>query len=375
MNRILEISPRDRLARVQPGVVTHDFHRAVAKMGLFYPPDPASSYFCTLGGNVATNAGGPSGVKYGVTRDYLLGLTLAVPSGDVLVTGGRSYKNVTGYDFTHFICGSEGMLGALTEITVKILPKPEAVRTLLALYSDVGPATEGVAQIMGNAIIPATLEFMDRNFLETVDQLFGFGFPKEVGAALLIEVDGPEVLVGPQAAAILDLCTKGGALTIQAAESPEEREKLWKARRAGTAALVREAKYVASLDFCVPVSAISQAVREIQEIGRRYDMKVVVIGHAGDGNLHPMFFYDPDDPRQAETYAVLEAELVRSILKLSGTLSGEHGIGLEKAQYLSLEKAPFELQLSRRVKMAFDPNLIMNPGKCEWATKTDRELP
>jgi glycolate oxidase len=228
---------------------------------------------------------------------------------------------------------------------------------------------------MGNAIIPATLEFMDRNFLETVDQLFGFGFPKEVGAALLIEVDGPEVLVGPQAAAILDLCTKGGALTIQAAESPEEREKLWKARRAGTAALVREAKYVASLDFCVPVSAISQAVREIQEIGRRYDMKVVVIGHAGDGNLHPMFFYDPDDPRQAETYAVLEAELVRSILKLSGTLSGEHGIGLEKAQYLSLEKAPFELQLSRRVKMAFDPNLIMNPGKCEWATKTDRELP
>jgi glycolate oxidase len=325
MNRILEISPRDRLARVQPGVVTHDFHRAVAKMGLFYPPDPASSYFCTLGGNVATNAGGPSGVKYGVTRDYLLGLTLAVPSGDVLVTGGRSYKNVTGYDFTHFICGSEGMLGALTEITVKILPKPEAVRTLLALYSDVGPATEGVAQIMGNAIIPATLEFMDRNFLETVDQLFGFGFPKEVGA--------------------------------------------------GTAALVREAKYVASLDFCVPVSAISQAVREIQEIGRRYDMKVVVIGHAGDGNLHPMFFYDPDDPRQAETYAVLEAELVRSILKLSGTLSGEHGIGLEKAQYLSLEKAPFELQLSRRVKMAFDPNLIMNPGKCEWATKTDRELP
>lgn len=363
MNRILEISPRDRLARVQPGVVTHDFHRAVAKMGLFYPPDPASSYFCTLGGNVATNAGGPSGVKYGVTRDYLLGLTLAVPSGDVLVTGGRSYKNVTGYDFTHFICGSEGMLGALTEITVKILPKPEAVRTLLALYSDVGPATEGVAQIMGNAIIPATLEFMDRNFLETVDQLFGFGFPKEVGAALLIEVDGPEVLVGPQAAAILDLCTKGGALTIQAAESPEEREKLWKARRAGTAALVREAKYVASLDFCVPVSAISQAVREIQEIGRRYDMKVVVIGHAGDGNLHPTIIFQAGDERSRAAAGAAFDAIVRDALALGGSISGEHGIGSLKPGYLTAMLGATERELMRRIKASFDPRGILNPGR------------
>jgi glycolate oxidase len=356
MNQILEISPMDRLARVQPGVVTRDFQMAVARKGFFYPPDPASSFFCTLCGNVATNAGGPSGVKYGVTRDYLLGLTLAAPSGDILATG-------------------EGMLGAITEITVKLLPRPEAVRTLLAFYADVAPAVEGVAQIMGNGIIPATLEIMDRNFLEAVDSLYGFGFPKGAGAALLIEVDGPEVLVGPQAEAILELCTRGGALAVQSARSPEEREKLWKGRRSGTAALVRQAKFMVTLDFCVPISSIAQAVREVQEIGRRHDLRTVVIGHAGDGNLHPLFFYDPDEPRQARAYAELEAELVRSILKLSGTLSGEHGIGLEKAHYLSLEKAPFELELSRRMKMAFDPNLIMNPGKCEWAAPAGPDQP
>lgn len=375
MNRILEFSALDRLARVQPGVVTRDFQRAVARKGFFYPPDPASSPFCTLGGNVATNAGGPSGVKYGVTRDYLLGLTLAAPSGDILITGGRSFKNVTGYDFTHFLCGSEGMLGVITEITFKLLPKPEALQTLLAFYPDVEAAVGTVAQIIGTGVIPATLEIMDRNFLEAVDRLYGFGFPEGAGAALLIEVDGPEVLVGFQARAILELCHKGGVLTVQAAETAEEREKLWKARRSGTAALVRQSKFLVTLDFSVPISAIAEAVREVQEIATRYDLKVVVIGHAGDGNLHPLFIYDPDDPRQAKAYAAGEAELVRNILKLSGTLSGEHGIGLEKAHYLGLEKSPYELELSRRVKQAFDPKMIMNPGKCEWAAPTSTNRP
>lgn len=367
MDRILEVAPLDRLARVQPGVVTRDFQRAMLRKGLFYPPDPASSPFCTIGGNVATNAGGPSGVKYGVTRDYLLGLTLAAPTGDVLVTGGRTIKNVTGYDFTHFLCGSEGMLGVITEITVKLLPKPEAVRTLLAIYPDTESAVEAVSRIIGNAIIPATLEIMDRNFLEAVDRLYGFGFPEGAGAALLIEVDGPEKLVVDQARAVLDLCFKSGVLTVQSAESPEEREKLWKARRSGTAALVRQSKFLVTLDFSVPISRIARAVRDVQEIGRRYRLNTVVIGHAGDGNLHPLFIYDPDDPAQAEAYAAAENELVRHILELSGTLSGEHGIGLEKAHYLGLEKSPYELQLSRRMKQAFDPKMIMNPGKCEWA--------
>ena len=375
MNRILEFSALDRLARVQPGVVTRDFRRAVARKGFFSPPDPASSPFCTLGGNVATNAGGPSGVKYGVTRDYLLGLTLAAPSGDLLVTGGRSFKNVTGYDFTHFLCGSEGMLGVITEITLKLLPKPETVQTLLAMYADVEAAVEGVAEIIGSGVIPATLELMDRNFLEAVDRLYGFGFPEGAGAALLIEVDGPEVLVGIQAEAILDFCRKGGALSVEMAATAEEREKLWKARRSGTAALARQAKFLVTLDFSVPISAIAEAVREVQGVGRRYDLEVVVIGHAGDGNLHPLFIYDPDEPRQAEAYAAAEAELVRNILRLSGTLSGEHGIGLEKAHYLGLEKSPFEIELSRRLKQAFDPKLIMNPSKCEWAAVSGAKRP
>lgn len=375
MNRILEFSSLDRLARVQPGVVTRDFQRAAARKGFHYPPDPASSPFCTLGGNVATNAGGPSGVKYGVTRDYLLGLILAAPSGDLLVTGGRSFKNVTGYDFTHFLCGSEGMLGVITEITLKLLPQPEAVQTLLAHYPSVETAVEGVARIIGNSIVPATLEIMDRNFLEAVDRLYGLGFPEGTGAALLIEVDGPAVLVGLQAREIHDLCHRGGALSVQTATTTEERELLWKARRSGTAALVRQSKFLVTLDFSVPISAIAEAVREVQEMGRRYELNVVVIGHAGDGNLHPLIIYDPDDPRQAVAYAEGEAELVRKILKLSGTLSGEHGIGLEKAHYLELEKSPFELELSRRVKQAFDPKLIMNPGKCEWATVSGKNRP
>lgn len=367
MNKILEISPLDRLARVQPGVVTADFQKTVLRRGLFYPPDPASSPFCTIGGNAATNAGGPSGVKYGVTRDYLLGLTMAAPSGDVLVTGGRSMKSVTGYDFTHFICGSEGMLGVISEVTIKLLPKPEAVRTLLAFYPDVESAVESVALIISSGIIPKTLELMDQNFLSAVDALYHFDFPEGLGAGLLIEVDGPTLLVDSQAGSILDLCARGRAKTVQSAQNEEEREKLWRARRSGTAALVRQSKFLVTMDIAIPISGIAQAVQEIQDLGRKFSIHVVIIGHAGDGNLHPMFIYDPDDPKQAEAFLNAEKGLYEIMVRLRGTLSGEHGIGIEKAHYLSLEKSAYELDLSRRMKEVFDPKRIMNPGKCEWA--------
>lgn len=367
MTQILEVSPLDRLARVQPGVVTADFQKAVLRKGLFYPPDPASSPFCTIGGNVATNAGGPSGVKYGVTRDYLLGLTMAATSGDVLVTGGRSMKNVTGYDFTHFLCGSEGMLGVITEVTVKLLPRPEDVRTLLAFYPDTESAVGSVASIIAAGIIPKTLELMDRNFIRTVDALYNLDFPEGAGAALLIEVDGPAVLVEDQARSILDRCTREGAMAVQSATGDEDRQKLWRARRSGTAALVRQSKFLVTMDIAVPISAIAQAVRDIQDIGRRFSIQVVIIGHAGDGNLHPMFIYDPDDPAQTKAFADAERALYETTLRLRGTLTGEHGVGVEKAHYLGLEKSPYELQLSRRMKEVFDPKRIMNPGKCEWA--------
>jgi glycolate oxidase len=367
MNQILEINVVDRLGRVQPGVVTQDFQKAVAARGLFYPPDPASSPFCTLGGNVATNAGGPRGVKYGVTRDYLLGLTLVLPGGRVLTTGGRSMKNVTGYDFTHFICGSEGQLGVISEITFKLLPHPECVHTVLVLYQNLADAVGSVMQILGAGIIPSTLELMDDHFLKAVDRIYGLDFPAEIGAALLIEVDGPERTVIDQTAAIVRLVQANGARDVRRAETSKDREKLWEARRFGTAALVRQARFLVTLDFSVPISRIHEAVTTIHSVARQQDLEVVIIGHAGDGNLHPMFIYDPTDDTQAAAFKAAEATLCEAMIRISGTLTGEHGVGIEKAAYLSLEKSSLEIELSRQVKQVFDPNLIMNPGKCEWA--------
>lgn len=367
MNRILEIDPVDRLARVQPGVITWDLQKAVARLGLFYPPNPTSSRYCTMGGNTATNAGGPSGVKYGVTRDYLLGLSLAVPGGEVLVTGGRALKNVTGYDFTHFLCGSEGMLGALTEITVRLIPQPESVRTLLAYHPDVETAVHNVTEVLARGIVPSTMELMDGNFMAAVSGLYDLQFPHGAGAALLIEVDGFARIIDEQSEAVAEVCERSGALKTYRASNAVERERLWTARRMGTAALVRSSTFLVTLDFSVPISRIPRAVKTIQDLGREHGLKVVIIGHAGDGNLHPMFIYDPGDPDQMHAYRRVERSLGAAMVALGGTLTGEHGVGLEKAAHLKLEKSAFELELSRRVKRTFDPHLIMNPGKCEWA--------
>ncbi|MHB8763454.1 MAG: FAD-binding oxidoreductase [Deferrisomatales bacterium] len=364
MNRLLEVNPADRLARAEAGVVTADLQRAAAKCGLFYPPNPTSAAYCTLGGNVATNAGGASGVKYGVTRDYLLGLTAVAAEGEVFRTGGRCLKDVAGYDLTRLLCGSEGRLAVVTEVTVRLLPRPEAVRTVLALYPDVAAAVAAVVRVLGEGLVPSTLELMDGNFLRTVDELFGFGFPAGAGAALLLEVDGPEATIDAQA----DRAAAAfgpGAVEVQRARSEADRERLWRARRTGTAALVRRAKFLVTLDFAVPLSAIPAAADAIDAAARRHGLAMVLIGHAGDGNLHPMFLYDPDDPAQAAAFGRAEAELCEAVLALGGTLSGEHGIGLEKARFLPRQLAPFGVELARRIKTAFDPRGILNPGKCE----------
>ncbi|MFW6054815.1 MAG: FAD-binding oxidoreductase [Thermodesulfobacteriota bacterium] len=367
MNRILDISSTDRTARVQPGVVTQVLQQTVARQGLLYPPDPASSPFCTIGGNVATNAGGPSGLKYGVTRDYLLGLSLVLPGGDKLVTGGRTLKNVTGYDFTHFICGSEGQLGVISEVTLRLLPRPETVRTFLVHFASLQAAVDSVTRIMGSGFIPATLELMDHFFLQAVDRLYDLGFPKGVRAALLIEVDGSRGQVREAAEVIAGLIQTPDTLRLEKAERAADREKLWMARRSGTAALMRDCAFMITLDCTVPVSAIVRAVQAIHRVAEEQAIQVVLIGHAGDGNLHPMFIYDPEDPVQVQAFSRAEADLCAMIIDLGGTLSGEHGIGLEKAGFLSLQLSPVQLKLSKCVKRVFDPRLIMNPGKCEWA--------
>jgi len=365
MNRILEISSLDRLARVEPGVVTGEFQKAVLRQGLFYPPNPTSAAFCTIGGNVATNAGGASGVKYGVTRDYLLGLKTVLSDGRVLETGGRCLKRVTGYDFTQLLCGSEGLLGVITEITLRLIPPPEAVRTLLAHYPSVERAGQTVADMLHTGLIPATLELMDGSFLRAVKRVYGLDYPAGSEAALLIEIDGPAAVLADQQGKIERSCRKFGALEVRSAQSEAEREILWQARRGGTAALARQSKFLLSLDYAVPISAIPKAVACIQEMARRRNLDVVVIGHAGDGNLHPMFIYDPDDPEQARRYRDAEDELCDLMLSLHGTLSGEHGIGMEKARYLQREISQVELDLSAGLKRFFDPKSILNPGKCE----------
>jgi glycolate oxidase len=365
MNRILEISPLDRLARTEPGVVTAEFQKALARRHLFYPPNPTSAAYCTLGGNVATNAGGASGVKYGVTRDYLLGLKVVLPNGEILETGGRCLKRVTGYDFTQLLCGSEGLLGVITEITFKLLTPPEAVQTLLAYYPTLEQTGQAVAEIIQAGMIPATLELMDEFFLRAVERVYGLKFPVGAAAALLIELDGPAAILPGQQVQVEALCRKAGPLEFRCARNEADREVLWQARRGGTAALARQSKFILSLDYAVPISAISRAVRSIQDLARRRELDVVVIGHAGDGNLHPMFIYDPDDPVQRRKYLEAEDELCDLMLSLHGTLSGEHGIGLEKAKYLHRELSRVELDLSAGLKRLFDPRSIMNPGKCE----------
>ncbi len=364
MHGVVELSVQDRLARVKAGTVTDALKRAARRRGLLYPPDPTSAAYCTIGGNVATNAGGASGVKYGVTRDYLLGLTLVTADGDVLTTGSRCVKRSTGYDFTHFLCGSEGRLGVVTEAVVKLVPAPAAVRTLLAWYPNVEAAAGAAAEATGGGVTPSVMEIMDDGFLKAVADVYGVRLPEGAGAALLVETDGSPASVAEQTS-VLESALGQEALSVRVAGDEAERETLWKARRGGTAALVRQARFLATLDYAVPVSRIAEAARTIQDAAARAGLTVVIIGHAGDGNLHPMFIFDPDDPRQAAAFRRADADLCAAVLKMGGTLTGEHGIGLEKADLLPRELSPREMALSRRLKRAFDPKGILNPGKCE----------
>jgi glycolate oxidase len=367
MNNVLDLSRADRIARVQAGVVTAHLQRAVMEQGLFYPPNPTSADYCTLGGNVATNAGGASGVKYGVTRDYLTGLTAVLPGGEILSTGGRCMKDVAGYDLTRLLCGSEGRLALVTEASVRLLPKPEAVRAMSAYFPDIKSTAEAVAAIMSSGYAPCTLELMDRAFLRAVKQAYEFDFPADAQALLLIEVDGFETTLNDQMQAIARICKEQGAFQTTVAADEAERQSLWQARRGGTAALVRQASFMVSLDYAVPVSLLPEAVDRIGALGGKHGLEVVVIAHAGDGNLHPLVIYDPKDTAQAAAFAAFDRDACNAVLELGGTLSGEHGIGMEKAAHLPRQLSPAFLRLAREIKRSFDPRDLLNPGKCESA--------
>jgi len=363
MNRILEVSPEDRLAIVEPGVVTQDLQEAVERAGVFYPPDPASQSICQIGGNVATNAGGPRCVKYGVTRDYLLGLEAVLASGEVIKTGGRPIKNVTGYDLTRLICGSEGTLAVITKIIVKLIPKPEARRTLLVAFRSIDDASVTVSKIVAAGILPRALELMDNAYIRMTERIFKLGLPVEAAAVLIIEVDGFLETVDRQARIAREFCEAQGAFDIKLAENEVEADRLWVARKTGSVALYRVSKMMLTEDATVPISKIPAMVRKINEVGEKYRVPIYLLAHAGDGNMHPLITYDPGNKEESERVDQAIKELFEASIALGGTLSGEHGIGLAKKSFLHLEFTPGELQVWKNIKKAFDPEGILNPGK------------
>lgn len=360
MNRILEIDEQDLIAVVEPGVVTGDLQQAVEKRGLFYPPDPASSRFCTIGGNVAECAGGLRAVKYGVTRDYVLGLEAVLPTGEIVTTGARTLKSVAGYDLTRLIIGSEGTLGIVTKVTLRLLPLPESVRTVLAFFPDLGSAAAAAARVPAARVTPRALEIVDHFALRAVEAHLREDLSTGASALLLAEVDGSAPAAAAEAETIANVMRQAGAVRIETAELPEDRERLWKARRAISAALYSIKPKKVNEDIVVPRSKVTDILREIARIGERYGLLIVNFGHAGDGNIHTNIMIDDRDLPKAEKAV---REIFDATLRMGGSITGEHGIGLTKANYLPLEVGKDALRVMKRIKDALDPNGVLNPGK------------
>lgn len=363
-NRILEIDRDNQVAVVEPGVVTGEFQAEVARQGLFYPPDPASRAFCTLGGNVANCAGGPSAVKYGVTRDYVLGLEVVLPTGHVIHTGVRTAKGVVGYDLTRLFVGSEGTLGIITKITVRLLSLPAARRTFLVMAASLGKATSLVSRILAAGIMPSTLEYMDRTALEVVRSHLPRPLPAATEALLLIEVDGDEEMVQAQGKKLMDfLDGEEGLVGFRCAGNKDEADDFWKARRAISPASFELKPDKISEDVVVPRSRIPALVACTEKLSAEMGLTILTFGHAGDGNIHVNIMLDRKNELEAERARAARGSLFAEVIRLGGTLSGEHGVGLSKAPYLELELEPHSIELMRGIKKVFDPANVLNPGK------------
>jgi glycolate oxidase len=364
MNRILEIDTVNAIAHVEAGVVTADLQTEVEKLGLFYPPDPSSIRHSTLGGNIACNAGGPRCLKYGVTGDYVLGLTVVLADGRVLKTGGKLIKDVVGYDLNALFTGSEGTLGVITEALLRLTAKPKFARTALVEFPALEDASGTVNAILSAGIVPATLELMDETAIACIEEALQIGLPLDVEAILLIETDGADKAnVEGEIAAAARICKENGARQVKVAQSEAEREALWKARRSVSPALARKAPNKLGEDITVPRSAIPAMVKKLKAISAQYGLPIVIFGHAGDGNLHPNILFDKRDPEQwAKVEQMVQAEF-NAALELGGTLSGEHGVGTLKRPYITLALGPVSVEIQKRIKTALDPLNILNPGK------------
>ncbi len=363
MNQIVEIDEKNLTMTVQPGVYTKEIFEAADEIGLFYPPDPGSMHISQIGGNISENSGGLRGLKYGVTNDYVLGLEIVLPNGEIIRTGGKLAKDVAGYNLTELFIGSEGTLGIITEAILKLIPKPEAKKTMLALFHDLTSAAKTVSAIIENRIIPVTLEFLDQQTVKVVEDFAQIGLPTEAKAILLIEQDGAPEVVERDIKKISELCTKNHAFDLSIAKTEAEAEGLMTARRAALSALSRLMPTTILEDATVPRSEIANMVHAIEEIAEKYNVNICTFGHAGDGNLHPTCLTDARNKEEIARVEKAFEEIFKTAVALGGTITGEHGVGAMKLPYLHLKVGEAGIELMRNIKEAIDPHYILNPGK------------
>ncbi|HEX8397054.1 MAG TPA: FAD-linked oxidase C-terminal domain-containing protein [Pyrinomonadaceae bacterium] len=363
MNQILEINVDDLYAVCQPGITTYNLQQAVEKYGLMFPPDPASYKESYIGGNIAENAGGMKTPKYGVTKQYVLGMEVVLANGDVIRTGGKTQKNVVGFDLTGLICGSEGLLGIITEATLKLLPLPESTSTVRASFRTMREACETLTKFTPEGLLPMAMEVIDRNCVAAIEQNFAFGLSPDAGAILLVAVDGSREQVEKDAAVIERILNTNGGFDVLRAKSKEEEDRLWDVRRAISPSLMKYGNLKINEDVVVPRSKVPELVAEIEEIGKRHDTFVANFGHAGDGNIHVNFVVDRNDADAVRRARLCVKETFELSVKLGGSISGEHGIGYVKAPYLDIAVDRPTLEVMKAIKNALDPNGILNPGK------------
>jgi glycolate oxidase len=362
MRQILEINVRDRYAVVEPGVVNVHLTQRLKGTGYHYAPDPSSQGACTIGGNVATNSGGPHTLKYGVTVNHVLGLEVVTPEGDIVQLGGPC-EETPGYDLTGFFVGSEGTFGIATKVWVRLTRDPAAYRTMLGVFETVQAATEAISAIIGAGIVPAALEMMDQGIIGALEEAYHFGFPLDAGAVLLIEVDGLEVAVDEEAKRIVDLCTQSGAREVRAANTPSERQLLWKCRKQAFGAIGRLSPSYCTQDGVVPRTRLPEILEFITATSQKYGLRIVNVFHAGDGNIHPILLFDERDAEQ--TRRVIEAgeEILGKCLDLGGSVTGEHGIGVEKISFMNRLFSPASVAVMTDLRTALNPHGLCSPNK------------
>jgi glycolate oxidase len=362
MNRILEIDIENQRAVVEPGVVNLWITEAATPHGYHYAPDPSSQKACTIGGNVAENSGGPHTLKYGVTVNHITGMEWVLPSGEIIQLGSKAGDGV-GYDIRGLVIGSEGTLGIATKIVVKLTPNPPAYKTMLAVFASLDDASTAVSAIIGAGMIPSSLEVMDRLIIDAVEAAFHFGFPEDAQAVLIVELDGVQAGMEAQSEAIVAICKENNAGDVQVAQSEEERTLLWKSRKQAFGALGRIAKSYLTQDGVVPRTRLPEVLRTVAEISEKYDIRIANVFHAGDGNIHPILLFDESDEEQTERVMAASGEILTKCVEVGGTITGEHGVGIEKLQFMELLFTPADLRIMRDVRALFDPNGLCNPGK------------